>query len=157
MTIATINQVFFIREVFFPKDWFCFVIYFHLELFKLGQIYRNSSYLLDLPDPAVNSRLQLVQESRIFHLVAKVSDFGLLPTLIALLGDICDDGVDEQADFRNLNILLQVEKAHLQLSNLLLNRGGHFIPISRKLKQITQCYNVFFLPLHLQFNAKFRI
>lgn len=133
MMIATINQVFFIREVFFfPKTGFALLL-LPSWTFKLGQIYRNSSYLLDLPDPAVNSRLQLVQESRIFHLVAKVSDFGLLPTLIALLGDICDDGVDEQADFRNLNILLQVEKAHLQLSNLLLDRGGHFIPISRKL------------------------
>lgn len=133
MMIATINQVFFIREVFFFQRLVLLCYILPSWTFKLGQIYRNSSYLLDLPDPAVNSRLQLVQESRIFHLVAKVSDFGLLPTLIALLGDICDDGVDEQADFRNLNILLQVEKAHLQLSNLLLNRGGHFIPISRKL------------------------
>lgn len=76
---------------------------------------------MDLPDPAVDSRLQLVKEGWVLHFVTKVSDLGLLPALIALLGDVCDDGVDEQADLRNLNVLLQVEKAHLQLSNLFLH------------------------------------
>lgn len=90
------------------------MLYLYLRL-KYGK------NLLDLPDPAVDSRLQLVEESWVLHFVSKVSDFGLLPTLIALLGDVCDDGVDEQADLRNLNVLLQVEKAHLQLSNLFLH------------------------------------
>lgn len=94
--------------------------------------YRNPSYLLDLPDPAVDSRLQLVQEGRILHFVTKVSDFRLLPTLIALLSNVCKSGMDEQADLRNLNILLQMEKPHLQLSNLFLNGGSHLITISER-------------------------
>lgn len=76
---------------------------------------------MDLPDPAVDSRLQLVKEGWVLHFVTKVSDLGLLPALIALLGNVCDDGVDEQADLWNLNVLLQVEKAHLQLSDLFLH------------------------------------
>lgn len=50
--------------------------------------------------------------------------------LVALLGNVYDDGVDEQADLRNLNVLLQVEKTHLQLCNLFLHRGSHLIPVS---------------------------
>lgn len=83
--------------------------------------YKNVSYLLYLPDPAIDSRLQLVKEGWVLHFIPKVSDLGLLPALIALLGDVRDDGVDKQADFRDLNVLLQVEKAHLQLSNFFLN------------------------------------
>lgn len=91
---------------------------------------RTSSYFLDLPNPAIDPRLQLVKEGWVLHLVPKVSDLRLIPTLVALFGNICDDGMDEQADLRNLNVLLQMQKAHLQLSNLLLNRGSHLIPIS---------------------------
>lgn len=89
--------------------------------FCLNLQHGKAPYLLDLPDPAVDSRLQLVKESWVLHFVAKVGDLRLLSTLIALLGDVCDDGVDEQADLRDLNVLLQVEKSHLQLCNLFLN------------------------------------
>lgn len=96
---------------------------------------QEASYLLDLPDPPIDSRLQLVQEGWVLHFVAKVGDFGLLPALIELLGNVCDDGVDEQADLRNLNVLLQVKKAHLQLSNLFLHGGSHLITISGEVGQ----------------------
>ena len=93
----------------------------------------TTTHLLDLPDPAVDPRLQLVQEGGVLHLVPKVCDLGLLPTFIALLRDVGDDGVDQEADLRDLNVLLKVEQAHFQLSDLLLNGGSHFVPIPSKL------------------------
>lgn len=81
----------------------------------------EASYFLDLPDPAVDSRLQLVQEGWVLHFVTEVSDLWLLSTLIALLGNVCDGWVDEQANLRNLNVLLQVKEAHLQLCDLFLH------------------------------------
>ncbi len=67
------------------------------------------SDLLYLSDPAVDSRLQLVQEARILHFIPEVCDFGLLPALVVLLGHVGDDGMDEQADLRDLDVLLQVQ------------------------------------------------
>lgn len=89
-------------------------------------------HLLNLPDPAVYARLQLVQEGGVFNFIPEVGDLGLLPTLVALLGDVADNGVDEQADLWNLNVLLKMEQAHLQLCNLLLHRRSHLIAIPEK-------------------------
>lgn len=86
-------------------------------------------HLLDFPDPTVDPRLQLVEEGGVLHLVAKVSDLGLLTTFVARLGDVEDDGVDDKADLWDLDVLLQVKQAHLQLCNLLLHRGSHLVAI----------------------------
>lgn len=86
-------------------------------------------YLLNFPDPAVDSRLKLVEEGWVFHFVSKVCDLRLLSTLVALLCDVCDGGVDEQTDFRNLNVLLQVKETHLQLGNFFLHGWSHLIPV----------------------------
>lgn len=67
------------------------------------------SDLLYLSDPAIDARLQLVQEARVLHFIPEVCDFRLLSALVALLGHVGDDGVDEQADLRDLDVLLQVQ------------------------------------------------
>lgn len=86
--------------------------------------------LLNFPDPAVDSRLKPIEEGWVFYFVSKVCDLWLLSALVALLRNVGDGGVDEQADFRNLNVLLQVKETHLQLSDLFLHGWSHLISIS---------------------------
>lgn len=51
---------------------------------------------------------------------------------MTLLGNVRDGRVDGQADLWDLNVLLQVQEAHLKLRDLFLHRRGHFIAVPEK-------------------------
>lgn len=80
-----------------------------------------SSYLLYLPNPAIDSRLQLIEEQRILSLLTKICNLWFFSTFITLLGNISNGGMDWQTNLRNFNILLQMQEAHFKFCNLLLN------------------------------------
>lgn len=95
-----------------------------------------SSYLLYLPNPAIDSRLQLIEEQRILSLLTKICNLWFFSTFITLLGNISNGGMDWQTNLRNFNILLQMQEAHFKFCNLLLNWRSHLIAIPERAQSI---------------------
>lgn len=94
------------------------------------------SYFLNFTNPAVDSVLQLIQERRVLHFLAKVRHL-CSPAFFGRFLDRClDNWMRWQRDIGNIDVLLQVQQSHFQLGQFLFDRWRHFIAVSESKARI---------------------
>ena len=88
------------------------------------------THLLYFSNPPIDAALEGVQEVGLLRLVAEIGDLGFAPLLGTLVDGLGNFRVDDKRDLWDVDVLLEVQETHLQLRNLLLNRGRHLVTIS---------------------------
>ena len=76
--------------------------------------------------------LKSIQKCRVLYFSTK-SAFSREAIVRAPLKDLGHSRVDHETDLRDVDVLLEVQQPHLQLSDLLLLVGGHLVPDSVRL------------------------
>ena len=78
-------------------------------------------YLFDLAYPARDARVQRIEEVGVLDAVGEVVEARLAALLRAPLDGLQHQRVDLDADLGDLDVLLQVQEAHLHLGDALLH------------------------------------